>query len=652
MRQLIVKHLRDQALLALLLGGLACKLCVSALWNGADWVYGQGAGLSAAWFFAGLLLGADSLERDRRGPLRQHLAHRGLGARRQFAARATASALSLFTFLMLELALLAALAFQSDDDALNRSLPTILVTASVTGTSLLWGLATGALTAAFVRTRWRLAIALVFVGAGAWVRAVSWQSAVGDVFAPNEWTWVGWNLLASTGVLWLASEAHRLDRDPTRPIAGPVRGIAGLAVLALASTTLGALMQTTCAAAIRSNALAQPTIALADGRLELVDDDNSSRVGRAVTLLAPSELLPRGPVFTLPTGLLLLHKTGFEFGPQRIALEVPGEPRFAVEHGGSLFLPELCFDLRAWQVRASFAEVDARFRDDSKLPRTSAPAHFDPHASIVLERPDGKPFSRQLERVEGGEGSSGFLLTDSGDLTLWTVAYSGLEARLTKLELPDGDAWKGWHATGASSHDLHWLLSSRGARLIGEKGPYQWTSLGFERVGDATPTGRGAGFVVRILDDDVLSPRVEIAHVSGAPRLEHRFAATPDSTALAVLTSTLDAPVYTLSSFLRPVRADRDPLEYTTLVSAGRRPWLLGLHVAIGLACAYWLARRQSFGLRRAWWALALLVGPAAAAFAALIEPRHRAPSEAPSQRRGLRIAGFNHSKRRRRSAS
>ncbi len=644
MRQVIVKHLHDQALLALLLSAVTTTTSWTSSLAASYGTSGLGASQSAPWFLAGLLLGADALERDRRGAMRQYLAHRGLSARRQFAARAGAAALLLAVLVAFATALIALRALEPELQALRAALPSHLAVVGVAATSSLWGLAIGALTAAFVRSRWRLAIALILAGLSAWELAKTWQSAVGDVLASNEWTWIGWNVAASGCVLRLAAEVHGVDKDSSRPLRGRVRSIAGLAVLALASAPLRWRAQTLCDSALRSNAREQPAIALAGRRLTLVEGEDASQAGGATPLFEPRELLPRRPWLGYSGGYVQLARTGFEFGPAQIQMEVPPQQRFAVELDGALFVPALCFDLRAWQVRASFAQVDERWKESSKLPRVVATPDFDPHRLTTLERTDGRSFSPQLEYLARREGGSSFLLTDSGDLTLWTVAYSGIEPHLTKLELPDGDEWMGWDQSEEYFDDLDGLFARRGPRLRGRNGLHEWTSSGFVRVAPKP----AAGFTVRFLDDDVLAPHVEVVHPSGAPRLEHRYDASPRWTALALLATTLDAPAVTLADFVRPAAALAPPDERPSLVASGRRPWLLALHVALGLVCAHWLARRQTFGLRRVWWALALLVGPATAALAVALEPRPKLASTPLPPRRLILIATGRTARRRR----
>lgn len=644
MRQLIVKHLRDQALLAVLLGAVAITSSWVSLLAASLQAASTGAALSAPWFLTGVLLGADALERDRRGSMRQYLAHRGLSARRQFAARGGAATLLLAGLVAFAIALFALRALDPEHEALRAQLPVHLAVVGVAASSSLWGLAIGLLTAAFVRTRWRLAIALILAGFGAWELAKTWQSAVGDVLAPNEWTWIGSNVVASACVLRLAAEVHCVDRDPSRPLPGRVRSIAGLAVLALASAPLRWRAETLCDSALRWNAREQPAIALAGGKLTLVEGDDPSEAGQATPLLKPLDLLPRRPWLVYPGGYVTPARTGFEFGPAQLPMEVPPQQRFAVEHLGALFVPELSFDRRAWQVRASFARVDERWNESSKLPRVVAAPDFNPRGVTTLERPDGRSFSRQLEYVPRHAGGASFLLTDSGDLTLWTVAYSGIEPHLTKLELPDGDEWMGWDQSEEYFDDLDGLFARRGPRLRGRNGLHEWTSSGFVRVAPKP----AAGFTVRFLDDDVLAPHVEVVHPSGAPRFEHRYGASPRWTALALLATTLDAPAVTLADFVRPAAALAPPDERPSLVASGRRPWLLALHVALGLVCAHWLARRQTFGLSRVWWALALLVGPATAALAVVLEPRPKLASTPLPPRRLILIATGRTARRRR----
>ncbi len=403
------------------------------------------------------------------------------------------------------------------------------------------------------------------------------------MLAPNEWTWIGWNVVVSACVLRFAAEVHCVDKDPSRPSPGRVRSIAGRAVLALASAPLRWRAETLCDSALRSNAREQPAIALAGGKLTLVDGDDPSEAGQATPLLEPLDLLPRRPWLVYSGGYVPLESSGFNFGPAQFPMEVSPEQHFAMAHPGDLFVPELHFDLRARRVRADFARVDERWEKSSKLPRIAAAPDFDPHGVTTLERPDGRSFSRQLECLGRREGDASFLLTDSGDLTLWTVACSGIEPQLTGLELPDGDEWMDWGQSGEYFGDLDWLLARRLPRLRGQKRSYEWTSTGFARVADALEPSAAANFTVRILDNDVLAPHVEVAHKSGAPRLEQRYEASPSWTSLAFAATTFDAPVVTLAEFARPKLAPCAPTERLSLVASGRRPWLLALHVALGL---------------------------------------------------------------------
>ncbi len=153
MRPLIVKHFRDQALLAVLLGGVAIAATWGSLLAASFGTSGLGAALSASWLLTGVLLGADALERDPRGSMRQYLARRGLSALRQLAARAGAAALLLAALVAFALALFALRALEPEHEALRAALPIHLAVVGVAASSSQWGLAIGLLTAAFVRTR-------------------------------------------------------------------------------------------------------------------------------------------------------------------------------------------------------------------------------------------------------------------------------------------------------------------------------------------------------------------------------------------------------------------------------------------------------------------------------------------------------------------
>lgn len=83
---------------------------------------------------------------------------------------------------------------------------------------------------------------------------------------------------------------------------------------------------------------------------------------------------------------------------------------------------------------------------------------FDPSAPTVLSRPDGRAFSRELHDLAPVSPRGAFLITDSGDRTLWTVQFEERAPRLARVRLRDGDEWSGWDADSLSRVDIEFAL--------------------------------------------------------------------------------------------------------------------------------------------------------------------------------------------------
>lgn len=655
MRALILKQLREQALFAALVLALAWVPSVLVLTRGftSGAQRGEAMALVAAfWFVAGLLSGVDALDRDRRSLARQYLAHRGLSARRQFAARLISSSICV----ALAGALAAAHFYWETldwdrDSAVFDPLSSIAL-AALAACSSIWALAIGSLVAAFVRTRWRLVLVLVPVGVGAWTVLSSWQGWAGDHLAPNEWTWILWNVGTSACVFALAAQAHRRGHDTSRAVRGRVRTVAGLAVLALTWLTIHEFVTDLADGALLSNASRQPAICVRGGRLQLVDAEDRSAWSSAPIVFQPAdELLPLVEWVHGGGQMQRLRSTGFEFGPAAVDPEVAPSGGFALERGAELFVPKPSFDLRAWCVVVRHERIDPRYQADSRLARIPVPLEFDPSARVQLVRPDGREFSRTLERVELPNSRGSMLLTDSGDRTLWTVGFESHKPRLIKHELPGGDSWTGW--TGSEDEDYQ--SDSKfgpGPRLRGHKGWYEWTGAGFEWRHTGPPSSAPADFTVQRLDNDVLAPHVVVIDGKSGERLEHRYELSPSFAALGFGTMALRAPVASVAHFLSDDDFAHGARASRTVFAGGRRPWLLVLNAALSLVAGGWLARRRALGLSRAWWAVALALGPLTAVVAALIEPKHPSPREAPTRRRKMLIAGLGAPVRRSRGSA
>jgi hypothetical protein len=643
-RALIFKQLREQALLALFVAAVAWALSGGMTMEIAT-AFQRGSGsvrIASFWLVVGLVLGVDALERDRRSAAREYLAHRGLSARQQCAARLIASSI----YVAFAGALAAARFFaESSDlhpDALAFDPVSTLASAALAACSSIWGLAIGSLVAAFVRTRWRLVLVLVPVGRGAWMVLASWQSWAGERIAPNEWTWILWNVGASACVFALAAQAHLRGHDLSRALQGRVRSAGGLAVLALTWLTLHGLVTVLADVELQASVTRQPFIVARDGRLKLVDALGSGAYTSEQLVFRVVGGSPPSVNFAEQYGLIQrIRPTGFEFGTSQVDLELRPRAGFALERGAELFVPKLQFDLRAWCVVARHERFDPRYQADSKLARLPLPLELDPSARVQLVRPDGRAFSRTLERVALPHSRGSMLLTDSGDCTLWTVGFESHKPRLMKHELPDGDSWTGW--TGSEVQDYQ--SDSKfgpGPRLRGRHGWYEWTGASFTRRAAGAPSTTPVGFTMQLLDNDVLAPHVVVIDDKSGERLEHRYEAPLHSAALLFGAMALRSPLASVAQFLSTDDFAQGARASHSVLSGGRRPWLLAFNAAVSLIAGGWLARRGALGLSRAWWAVALAFGPLAAVVAAVIEPRYPPPREAPARRPKVRIVGLD----------
>lgn len=656
MRALIFKQLRGQALVGVFVAALAGLPTVWALMGGiasANQRVVVVPFIAAAWLLGGLLLGLDALERDRRSAARQYLAHRGLSARRQFAAKLTASAVYVALAGALTAARFLSETLDWDRGALAFSPFFTLALAAMAACSSIWGLAVGSLVAAFVRTRWRLVLVLVPVGVGAWMVLKLWQSWAGERLAPNEWTWILWNVGVSACVVALAAHAHRRGHDTSRALRGRVRPVAGLAVLALTWLAIDGLVTVLADAELQAGVTRQPRIVARDGRLKLVDALDPGAYTSELIVFRLVDVFPPSVSFVEEFGSIQrMRNTGFEFGAATVQLEAVSSGGFALERGDEAFVPKLEFDLRAWCVVAGHERIEPRFLADSRFTRVPAPPGFDPSASVRLVRPDGRKFSRTLERVARPRPRDGsVLLTDSGDRTLWSVEFESHRPRLVKLELPGGDAWTGWTRSEEENFGFDSDFGPT-ARLRGSNGWYEWTGAGFTRRLGGAPSTAPEGFTVQRLDSDVLAPHVVVIDNKSGERLEHRYEVSLRTAALAFGALTLRAPPASLAQFFSPDDFAHGSRASRTVLSGGRRPWLLVVNGGLSLLAGGWLARRRALGLSRAWWAVALAFGPLAAIVAVMIEPRYPQARETPARRPKMLITGLVVPRRRNRASS
>jgi hypothetical protein len=282
--------------------------------------------------------------------------------------------------------------------------------------------------------------------------------------------------------------------------------------------------------------------------------------------------------------------------------------------------------------------------------------HLEQSAPLELEvvAPAGGRLAR--ETLVLGDAEAGFfaygspLLLDPGTRRPYALRLEGDRLRLAEVELPGGDSLRSWRAGRFALHldpDAPARVSAEllTIALEGESGRYVWHRGELRRTGEELPLGPAphepitdpiaatAPHLVTLRSDrDPLRPVREVVAADGRVLLRDAHAITGARRVAEVLALGLflaQGPVNTT----RPhARAEVLPLAAVTtypqgLVRGGRRPWLVGSHVAVslGLAVLAWrrLGGRGASRRRALAWSVAIaLLGPLAFAVHVLLEPR------------------------------
>jgi len=232
-------------------------------------------------------------------------------------------------------------------------------------------------------------------------------------------------------------------------------------------------------------------------------------------------------------------------------------------------------------------------------------------------------------RRHGQGWSSKSLIADLEDGTIWFAKNYASDPSYARVDLPDGDR----PVSGA--------LNARNELLVlGERGTYRWNGGGFDSTPDdrkafaETPTQARArsGLEPTVVEADPLSPLVEVRDRDGA-KFQHRYGLYTLGERLlgsVIFGATLTRPPpFNVWSFVsqrraNAIRFDEDSIGRRTdpgsvlldpVLAAGKRPWLLGLSVALSLGLGGLAARRLrrlggSNGRARFWLALTMLGGP------------------------------------------
>jgi hypothetical protein len=265
--------------------------------------------------------------------------------------------------------------------------------------------------------------------------------------------------------------------------------------------------------------------------------------------------------------------------------------------------------------------------------------------------PQRVPFARDAQivrlRGEGAERNPHWII-EPGSPSAWRMRPG--EDHYTAVPLPGGDRIvkiaalrpPGDVEDQVQVGGFRYRLQSQDAEgLVGERGHYvfQGDELlpapnWLRKPGDEAPRTHR----VRVLDHDLLSPRVVVEDAAGRSRLEHGFAPRTGGERLA-------AGLLLCASALRPLPLQaaawtaplgREALWLDPLLAEGRRPWLLLLTLGVGALAALGAHRRLGrlgapISTRRFWCVASLLTGPAGLFASVLIEPRraYATPAEA-----------------------
>lgn len=271
-------------------------------------------------------------------------------------------------------------------------------------------------------------------------------------------------------------------------------------------------------------------------------------------------------------------------------------------------------------------------------------------------RPDGTPLAPDASLlVTRGPGRQHTLVLEPGR-ALWRIDDEDPQ-RLHPLHLPGDDRL----------HDVRTVRPDDQAR----KARIEIEDLVYQAVDDQVLAIVGANGVYELRGDDVVPARDWVhaqvtrrevaedpqprAHGAGDPLHEHVRLVAADGTvlfehdyaprtvrerlhaALMLLWSCARPPVLQLPSHLGAATTDASAFA-DPLIAGGRRTWLVALGVALALLCAFAAQLRlRRFGapapVRRFWFALTALLGPAALLASCVVERRRAyalAPDAAP----------------------
>jgi len=593
--------------------------------------------VAVCWALYGAALAFVGFVMEERRGTRAYWLHRGGDERQAFFAKVAADLCGMFVALVVLIgvdALLWSFSFAGGSEVYGRYFELLIV--GITG---LVGHAAGSL-AAQLRRPIGVRIAFCFtilLGASAWFAI--WRVSIGLV----QWTapiaLLSFALLLSALLYALAFRTFREGSDPDRPFAPRTRSLCAWSGVGLALPLLlllpGALQSVSIIQVISD----QPMIAF--------DDSRPERATLRGTDEPPPAIEGPGPIFSAmwrgnPNGKpgdqdFRMDWAGhpFELGARwrRIEFELP---LLVDQRGGHL-------ELSTWlSMRDGVLVARGVRRDFSRRPQPEgdlnrAATDLQEPFALVLERPDGKRFSKKTARLPEEHQSRRGVLYDDSDHTLWRVEIDAGAPKLVALELPDGDRATGLDARipieAARAHGALAQSHLNELMVVGERGIYRWTSQQFAAY-EPSPNyvlrsqAEGLRRVqIEIADADALTPRVRVLDPQTQQMLfEHAYVNEhPRWTAIAQVCSLLRPPLATISAFASgdpsrhpiPVFLFSDPL-----LHGQRRAWLFAANLLLSALVVTALIRRRALGLRWSWIALGFVAGPLVLCATPLLEQR------------------------------
>lgn len=591
--------------------------------------------VAVCWALYGAALAFVGFVMEERRGTRAYWIHRGGDERQAFLAKVAADLCAMFVALVLLIgvdALLWSYSAAGGSEVYGRYFEVLIV--GITGVV---GHAAGSLAAQLRRPIWvRVLVCLgSLLGASAWFMV--WRVSVGLVQWTAPLALISFALSVSALLYALALRTFREGADPDRPFSPRTRSLCAWTMIGLA---LPLLMPS----ALQSISIIQ---VLEDQPMIAFDESKPERVRLQQMDEMPPAMEGVGPIFT-PT---------WRGNPG----EKPGEHDFNLDWAGHPFelgarwrkiefdLPRLedqrgvQLELSSWLsmrdgvvvVRGVRRRMSMWLQPEGELHSTASSRQGS--FAMVLERPDGKRFSKRTAKLPEEHQSRRGVLYDDGDHTLWRVVMDAGTPKLAAVHLPDGDRATGLdariplqsalaHGAVAQSH-LNELL------VVGERGAYRWNGERFETYAPSPD------FVLRsqaeslrrvnseIVDHDALTPRVRVIDPQTRQVLfEHAYQNEhPRWTAIAYACSLLRAPLATTSAFASDA-ASRNPIPVflfsDPLLHGHRRPWLFTANLLLCALVVTALIRRRALGLRWSWIALGLVVGPLVFCVVPLIESR------------------------------